>query len=93
MIGQVARDTGWSVEYILKLNYVTLVMMQADVPRYVDKPRMTPEEIARHFGDMEKKRKGSGKTEPLKKRTGPAGLFHQLCSKVNGTYQTGNIHG
>lgn len=81
MIGQVARDTGWSVEYILKLNYVTLVMMQADVPRYVDKPRMTPEEIARHFGDMEKKRKGSGKTEPLKKGLDPLDFFTNYAAK------------
>lgn len=35
LIYQIAKDTGWSVEYILKLPYVTLVLMMADAPRYV----------------------------------------------------------
>lgn len=34
-IYQIAKDTGWSVEYILGLPYPTLVMMLADAPRYV----------------------------------------------------------
>lgn len=35
LIYQIAKDTGWSVEYILGLPYVTLVLMMADAPRYV----------------------------------------------------------
>lgn len=35
LIYQIARDTGWSVEYILNLPHATLVMMLADAPRYV----------------------------------------------------------
>lgn len=35
LIYQIARDTGWPVEYILNLPHATLVMMLADAPRYV----------------------------------------------------------
>ncbi|MDR2968293.1 MAG: hypothetical protein LBV32_01660 [Tannerellaceae bacterium] len=35
LIYQIARDTGWPVEYILNLPHAALVMMLADTPRYV----------------------------------------------------------
>lgn len=35
LIYQIARDTGWTVEYILSLPHATLVMMLADAPKYV----------------------------------------------------------
>ncbi len=35
LIYQIARDTGWPVEYILNLPHATLVMMLADAPRYI----------------------------------------------------------
>jgi len=35
LIYQIARDTGWTVDYILSLPHATLVMMLADAPRYV----------------------------------------------------------
>ncbi|WP_459188663.1 hypothetical protein ACGE0T_00740 [Parabacteroides sp. APC149_11_2_Y6] len=49
LIYQIAKDTGWSMEYIKKIPYPTLVMMLADAPRYVssseDKPvRITSKE-------------------------------------------------
>lgn len=37
MIGQIARDTGWSVNYILRgVNYPCLMMMWSDLSRYVE---------------------------------------------------------
>ncbi|OUP20452.1 hypothetical protein B5F32_05870 [Parabacteroides distasonis] len=49
MIYQIAKDTGWSIEYIMRLPYPTLIMMLSDAPRYVnghkDKPvRITSKE-------------------------------------------------
>lgn len=35
MIGQIAQDTGWTVDYILDLNYLTLRMILADRKTYV----------------------------------------------------------
>jgi len=35
LIYQIARDTGWTVDYILSLPHATLVMMLADAPKYV----------------------------------------------------------
>ena len=57
IIGEVARATGWSVDYILKLDYITLMMIQMDIPRYVEKKKMTPDEIVRHFEEMDKLRR------------------------------------
>ena len=57
LIYQVAKDTGWSIEYIMKIPYATLTMMLADAPRYVrkkDKPiRITSKEQL--FGVLGKK--------------------------------------
>lgn len=39
LIYQIAKDTGWSVDEILRLPYATLVMMLADAPRYVTEPK------------------------------------------------------
>ena len=48
LIYQIAKDTGWSIEYVMKIPYSTLTMMLADAPRYVrkkDKPiRITSKE-------------------------------------------------
>ena len=37
LIGQIARDTGWSMKYIMRgVNYPTLMLMWQDYPRHVD---------------------------------------------------------
>lgn len=36
LIGQIARDTGWSVRRILRTPYLTLMLMMADTPEYID---------------------------------------------------------
>lgn len=39
MIWQIASQTGWSVQYIMRgVNYQTLLMMLSDAPRYVSVP-------------------------------------------------------
>lgn len=70
------------MEYILKLDYVTLMMMQADVSRYVDKPKMTPQEIARHFEELDRQRKGTGETpRPAGKGVAPMDFFTNYAAK------------
>lgn len=42
---QIARETGWTVNYILnKVNYQTLIMMLSDAPRYVETKDSKPDE-------------------------------------------------
>lgn len=57
LIYQIAKDTGWTIEYIMKIPYATLIMMLSDAPRYVrkkDKPiRITSKEQL--FGVLGKK--------------------------------------
>jgi len=43
LVYQIARDTGWTIEYILGLPHATLVMMLADAPRYVSGSRQDHE--------------------------------------------------
>lgn len=72
------------MDYILKLDYVTLMMMQTDVPRYVDKSRMTPEEIVRHFEEMDKARnkgKATIGTASPGKGVGPMSFFTNYAAK------------
>lgn len=45
LIYQIAKDTGWSVEYILRLPYPLLVMMLSDAPRYVGAAKEQPVRI------------------------------------------------
>lgn len=50
LIGQIARDTGWSVRYILHgVNYPTLMLMWRDCPRHVPSRRKTPAELSREM--------------------------------------------
>lgn len=46
LVGQIARDTGWSVDYILwGVNYPTLMLMWQDFPRHVEGRKKTNLEI------------------------------------------------
>lgn len=46
LIGQIARDTGWSVNYIKRgVNYPTLMLMWQDFPRHVEGRKKTNREI------------------------------------------------
>ena len=42
LIYQIAKDTGWSLEYIRKIPYATLIMMLSDAPRYISKKEDKP---------------------------------------------------
>lgn len=58
LIYQIAKDTGWSIEYIKKIPYSTLVMMLSDAPRYVSKKEDEPIRITSKeqlFGVLGKK--------------------------------------
>ena len=46
LIGQIARDTGWSVNYIKRgVNYPMLMLMWQDFPRHVEGRKKTNIEI------------------------------------------------
>jgi hypothetical protein len=45
MIYQIARDAGWTVEYVLKQPYARLMMMLHDAPRYVSEEKEKPVRI------------------------------------------------
>lgn len=50
LIGQIARDTGWSIRYILHgVNYPTLMLMWRDCPRHIPARRKTPAELSREM--------------------------------------------
>jgi hypothetical protein len=76
LVGQIARDTGWSVSYIMRgVNYPTLIMMWNDVPHYVDGKKTS---ILDMFRQMEKE---GGKAKPTpEKRKGlpPLDYFTQI---------------
>ncbi|MCC8143840.1 MAG: hypothetical protein LUD02_02625 [Tannerellaceae bacterium] len=59
LIYQIAKDTGWSVEYIMGLPYAMLVTMLADAPRYISKPKQKAVRITsldQLFGVMNKEK-------------------------------------
>ena len=68
MIGQIATETGWSVDYILdRVNVVMLQLMMADMPHYV-KPQQ-PSLIER-IREMEEREK----TQPEGETQAPKGM-------------------
>lgn len=45
-MGQIARDTGWSVDYIMRgVNYPMLMLMWQDFPRHVEGRKKTTQEM------------------------------------------------
>ncbi|MFV0403642.1 MAG: hypothetical protein ACK5KV_06800 [Bacteroides graminisolvens] len=52
LVGQIARDTGWPVKYILrKVNYPMLILMWSDVPHYVQGRNKTITEMLQDIED------------------------------------------
>lgn len=46
LVGQIARDTGWSVDYIMRgVNYPMLMLMWQDFPRHVPGRKKTTQEM------------------------------------------------
>lgn len=73
LVGQIARDTGWSVDYILwGINYPTLMLMWQDFPRHVDGRKKTPLELFREMEEEDRKNEGKGKG------VAPLSYFRQL---------------
>ncbi|MDR0937991.1 MAG: hypothetical protein LBN29_01360 [Mediterranea sp.] len=61
-LGQIARDTGWSVNYIRRrVNYPMLMLMMSDAPRYVDAKQSMLDYYKNH---------AAGKQQPQKKQPG-----------------------
>lgn len=78
LIGQIARDTGWSVNYIKRgVNYPMLMLMWQDFPRHVEGRKKTTLEI---FQEMEEEEK----REPTKRKgVNPLTYFQQLEEEEN----------
>ena len=61
LIGQIARDTGWSVDYIRRgVNYPMLMLMWQDYPRHVDGRKKTTLEYLRELEAEENKTASCG---------------------------------
>lgn len=57
VVGQIATETGWSIDYILdKVNVVTLQLMMADMPHWVSPKKPDLMQQIREMEEREKKR-------------------------------------
>lgn len=50
LIGQIARDTGWSIRQILDTPYITIMLMMADTPEYIDEKKAQKRYMQRLMG-------------------------------------------
>lgn len=66
MIGQLATETGWSIDYILdKVNVVTLQMMMADMPHWVPPQKPDLMQQIREMEEREKQRSSHTQTDKM----------------------------
>ncbi len=63
MVGQLATETGWSIDYILDLNVVMLALMTADMPHYVSPQKKDLMTQIREMEERERKRNSHTQTE------------------------------
>lgn len=64
MIGQLATETGWSIDYILdKVNVVTLQMILADIPHWVPPQKPDMMQQIREMEEREKQRNSHRQTD------------------------------
>jgi len=64
VIGQLATETGWSIDYILdKVNVVTLQMMMADMPHWVSPQKPDMMQQIREMEEREKQRNSHRQTD------------------------------
>lgn len=81
MIGQLATQTGWTVDYILKhVNVVLLQLMTADLPRYVGPHRPGPAELIRRLEERERQR-GNPPPSTGQKGVNPMTYFQDMAVK------------
>lgn len=64
VIGQIATETGWSLDYILdKVNVVTLQMILADMPHWVSPQKPDMMQQIREMEEREKQRNSHRQTD------------------------------
>ena len=64
VVGQLATETGWSIDYILdKVNVVTLQMMMADMPHWVPPQKPDMMQQIREMEEREKQRNSHKQTD------------------------------
>lgn len=75
-IGQIATETGWSIDYILnEVNYVQLSLMMADLPHFVKKGARSPQEIEALLNQNKNQQETQ---QPQKKGLDPVSFFNNL---------------
>lgn len=75
-IGQIATETGWSIDYILnEVNYVQLSLMMADLPHFVKKGAKSPQEIEALLNQNKNQQETQ---QPQKKGLDPVSFFNNL---------------
>lgn len=63
VVGQIATETGWSIDYILdKVNVVTLQLMMADMPHWVPPKKPDLMQQIREMEEREKQRNSRTQT-------------------------------
>ena len=63
VVGQIATETGWSIDYILdKVNVVTLQLMMADMPHWVPPKKPDLNQQIREMEEREKQRNSRTQT-------------------------------
>lgn len=66
LVGQIARDTGWSVNYIKRgVNYPMLMLMWQDFPRHVEGRKKTNLEILQEMNAEAPPGNGRQNIDPL----------------------------
>lgn len=78
MVGQLATETGWSIDYILDLNVVMLALMTADMPHYVSPQKKDLMTQIREMEERERKRNSHTQTEEKPKGMNPIEFFASL---------------
>ena len=84
VVGQLATETGWSIDYILdKVNVVTLQLMMADMPHWVSPQKPDMMQQIREMEEREKQRNSHKQTENTNqtKRMNPMEFFTNYAVK------------
>ena len=64
VVGQLATETGWSIDYILdKVNVVTIQLMMADMPHWVPPKKPDLKQQIREMEEREKQRNSHKQTD------------------------------
>ena len=78
MVGQIAMETGWSLNRILDTNVVMLNLMMADAPHYVPERKRSMADMIREMEERERLRNQPPQPEEPNKGVDPISYFSQM---------------